>query len=372
MAIIISKNGKNAKRIDQSHFDQEDYLQSYIYHNPDAIPIYEIEESVRLLILAREFPTASGPIDALGIDQNGSIYLIETKLYKNPDKRTVVAQVLDYGASLWRSSIDFTEFTTSLEGHTNRQFNIGLNEKIRDFFGLDTDEVGPVLENMRANLNSGVFRFVILMNKVHHQLKDLILFLNQNSQFDLFAVELEYYKHEDFEIMIPKIHGTEVQKVVGVKPSARRKWEERSFLEAARTQLSEHELNAVTRLYEFSKNNADIISWGTGIRASFSPKFSRISSTKSLYTVTSNGELYLNFGWINENKTAIIARDRFKTELEERQLFSIPENYATHYPVYLIDTWQDGVDDFIEVVENLISYVTQWAHNEGQLTNDDA
>lgn len=40
-------------------------------------------------------------IDAVALDQNGDIYLIETKLYKNPDKRQVIAQVLDYGASLW-------------------------------------------------------------------------------------------------------------------------------------------------------------------------------------------------------------------------------------------------------------------------------
>jgi RecB family endonuclease NucS len=51
--------------------------------------------------LAREFSTKSGPIDALGVDKDGELYLIETKFYKNPDKRTVVAQVLDYGASLW-------------------------------------------------------------------------------------------------------------------------------------------------------------------------------------------------------------------------------------------------------------------------------
>jgi hypothetical protein len=50
----------------------------------------------------RAFPTNSGPIDALGINKDGEIYIIETKLYKNPDKRLVVAQVLDYGASLWQ------------------------------------------------------------------------------------------------------------------------------------------------------------------------------------------------------------------------------------------------------------------------------
>lgn len=32
------------------------------------------------MILAREFPTGSGAIDALGVDQDGELYLIETKL----------------------------------------------------------------------------------------------------------------------------------------------------------------------------------------------------------------------------------------------------------------------------------------------------
>lgn len=214
MAIIISKNGKNAKRVSQSSFDKEDYLQQYIYNNPDAVPVYEIDEDTRLLILAREFSTASGPIDALGIDQNGNIYLIETKLYKNPDKRIVVAQVLDYGASLWRSSIDFSEFSLQLEKHVLKQFNMTLLEQIQSFFNITAEEADVILENMQTNLNNGTFRFVVLMDNLERRLKDLILFMNRNSQFDVYAVELEYYKHEDFEIIIPKLYGAEIKKEV--------------------------------------------------------------------------------------------------------------------------------------------------------------
>src|SRR6266511_5250571 len=99
MTVIISKNGKNAEKVESSSFDYEDNLQAYIDDNPNAIPMYEIKEDARVLVLAREFSTQSGPIDALGIDQDGEIYIIETKLYKNSDKRTVCAQALDYGAS---------------------------------------------------------------------------------------------------------------------------------------------------------------------------------------------------------------------------------------------------------------------------------
>jgi len=215
MAIIISKNGKNAVKVDKSNFDLEDHLQQYIYDNPESIPLYDIKENIRLIILAREFSTKSGPIDALGVDKDGEIYLIETKLYKNPDKRTVVAQVLDYGASLWSNFRDFGNFVEQINLHTNKDFNKTLNQRLSEFFEISEDETNILLENTRRNLSDGNFKFVVLMDHLHEQLKDLIIFLNNNSEFTVYAVELEYYKHQDFEILIPKLYGSEVVKDVG-------------------------------------------------------------------------------------------------------------------------------------------------------------
>lgn len=215
MAIIISKNGKNAIKLDKSNFELEDHLQQYVYDNPESIPLYDIKEDIRLLILAREFSTKSGSIDAVGIDKEGEIYLIETKLYKNPDKRTVVAQVLDYGASLWSNYRDFNDFIDQIETHTSKDFNQNLRQRLNDFFGISEEEEKTLLENLRRNLNDGNFKFVVLMDHLHDQLKDLIVFLNNNSEFSIYAVELEYYKHQEFEILIPKLYGAEVKKDIG-------------------------------------------------------------------------------------------------------------------------------------------------------------
>jgi hypothetical protein len=217
MTIIISKNGKNAIKLDKKDFALEDHLQQYIYDNPQSIPLYDIKEDIRLLILAREFDTASGPIDALGIDKEGEIYLVETKLYKNPDKRTVVAQVLDYGASLWSQFRDFNDFIAQINTHVQKDFNQDLSQRINDFFGVPEEEVDALLENVKQNLREGNFKFVVLMDHLHDQLKDLIIFLNNNSEFTVYAVELEYYKHQKFEIIIPKLYGAEVKKDLGAK-----------------------------------------------------------------------------------------------------------------------------------------------------------
>lgn len=212
MAIIISENGKNAKRVEESQFDLEDKLQQYIYDNPGVIPLYDIDEDTRLFIAAREFNTKSGPIDALGFDASGNIYVVETKLYKNPDKRTVVAQALDYGASLWRHSVDFDDFILQIDNHCQSQFGVSFKEKYSEFFELD--DASENFSSIRANLAEGSIKFVVLMDRLHDALKDLVIFVNQNSKFDLYAVELEYYKHKSFEIIIPKLYGAEVKKDV--------------------------------------------------------------------------------------------------------------------------------------------------------------
>lgn len=216
MAIIISKNGKNAKKLDKGRFEYEDHLQTYIDDNPESIPLYEIKEDIRVLVLAREFNTESGPIDAIGIDKDGDIYIIETKLYKNADKRKVVAQALDYGASLWKSSIDFNVFLQKIDSYLASKDKKSAVQKIKEFYEVEDEEVNTILENVQDNLNHGRFKFIILMDQLDSRLKDLILFVNENSKFDVYAVEFEYYKHEEFEIIIPKLYGTEVKKDINV------------------------------------------------------------------------------------------------------------------------------------------------------------
>ncbi|MDD5529518.1 MAG: hypothetical protein PHX21_05750 [bacterium] len=348
MAIIISKNGKDAKKIDESSFDKEDYLQEYIHNNPETLPLYEIEEDIRLLIVAREFPTDTGPIDALGIDKEGEIYLIETKLYKNPDKRLVVAQVLDYGASLCYNVKDFDDFIRVIDNHINKKFSINLNQKLKDFFNINDEETGELIKNIKSNLNDGNFKFVVLMDKLSGRLKDLINFMNRKANFSIFAVEMQYYKYESYEIMIPKLYGAEVKKEIASGTGNRLKWDKESFFKDAKNKLDTTQLEAVNKLYNFSKGQATEISWGTGInRGSFNPKFSNISKC-SLYTVYSDGTLAINFGWHAKE-----LQDKYATELSKLKGIEIPKDYADKWPGISIEKWQPVVDEFIRIIKDI-------------------
>jgi hypothetical protein len=114
-------------------------------------------------VLVREFPTTSGPIDALAVDQFGNIYLIETKLYKNPDKRLVLAQVLDYGAALWKGFADADEFTLRLDALLQERTSQSLIQRLAEFYTLEADATNELLGNIKNTISSGQFRFVVLM-----------------------------------------------------------------------------------------------------------------------------------------------------------------------------------------------------------------
>lgn len=302
MSIIISKKGASAQKIDRVEFEKEDYLQNYIHENPESIPVYEIEADKKLLVVAREFETESGPIDALAIDKDGDLYIVETKLYKNPDKRTVVAQALDYGASLWKHLNDFGEFIRMIDVEIQNKFHLSLEEKIKEFYGVEQEEIDLMLEKMRTNLKEGNIKFVILMDSIDERLKDLIIYVNQNSQFDIYAVQLEYYKFSEYEIMIPKLFGVEVKKnIKGAGENKRMRWTEDGFI-AEVQKLSQSQKKNIMELFEFTKKVGCLFGWGTGQVPTFSFKVDKPTDkgTTTVFSIWGNGSMDIGF-WLFEH-----------------------------------------------------------------------
>lgn len=350
MPIIISKKGKNAIRLEKTSFKQEEELQKYIYNNPESIPLEEIKEDVQFLVVDKEFPVSVGSIDVLEVDIEGDIYILETKLYKNPDKRFVLAQVLDYGASLWRFYADPDDFVQKLDERVRDKTGKGLVEKLENNFGKKSSEI---IESIKQNLLDGTFKFVILMDKVSSNLKDLVLFMNQNSQFSIYLVELDYYTHKGYEILIPHLFGAESKKKI-VSASERKKWDEESFFNAAK--MTPEAYDAIKKLYDFSQKKSDEITWGTGAATgSFNPKFRSISD-RSIYTVWSDGSLTLNFGWLYDTENTLQWRERLRDKLKGIKSISayIPESLENKYPILPAKAWTPVIDDFINILIKLL------------------
>lgn len=204
MGIIVTRAGAKARKLDRSVVAVESDLQRYIAQNPECLPVEEIQDDLRLLIVAREFPTESGPIYALGIDQEGGIYVVETKLYKNPDKRKVIAQVLDYGAALWQDNGQSVEsFVESIDRAIQKTFSVSLELKTQEFFDLDEEDAHQLYGPLAENLMAGRLRFVVLMDQLDDRLRNLISFVNSNRKFTVYGVELDFYKFDEYTIVIP-------------------------------------------------------------------------------------------------------------------------------------------------------------------------
>lgn len=371
MSIIVSHNNKHAKRLDKTEFGLEQDIQQYIYDNPDAIPIYEIDNDIRLFVAAREFQTKSGPIDDLAFDQNGNIYVIETKLFRNPDKRAVVAQALDYGASLWRHSTDFDAFIEQLNRHTNKQFHKDFKEAFIDFFGIE--DITEAFGNISGNLNSGNIKFVVLMDRLHNQLKDLIVYINQNSHFDIYAVEVEYYKHEDFEIIIPKLYGAEVRKEVVSKKAGSGNYgytvaDKQAFLADIRNHselLSETAINAIPDIlsvFEEASERYNVkMDYSRSERANRFIATIKTNDNKWAIAEYSTGEIWAINRDNSENDGILAYTRRVLNRLIDEKLFKKTEKNlaATQWAVMLTSAKKDVSLDkqiirFIEILNEEI------------------
>lgn len=318
MAIIISKNGKNAIKLNKSDIPKEDFLQEYIHENPECIPLYDYKEDVRLLILVREFPSGSGPIDAIGIDKDGELYIVETKLYKNSDKRLVVAQLLDYGAALCNLYSNVESFIKRLDALMHDRSNIHLSDKIKEFYDIDEEEYSTLIDNMKMNIVEGKLKFVVLMDKLEGRLKNLISFINDHSNFSIFAVEVEYYRHDDHEIVIPKLFGEEA-KGERTGGSDRTKWDEEKYFEQVKAEIKDPTTYKILdNIYNFTKSNSDKLDWGTGTESgSFTFKLQNPkegSDYISIFTVWTSGTIRFRFQNIR-TRVGDDAAELFKNKL---------------------------------------------------------
>jgi len=349
MAIILARHGRPIMTLEKTIIEEEITLQRYLDEHPDILPLDQLQADIRPLVLVREFPTTSGPIDAIAVDQNANIYLIETKLYKNPDKRLVLAQVLDYGAALWKGYSDPDDFIFELDSEMQKRTGKGLSQLISDDYGLEAEGAIEFRARLKSNIASGRFRFVVLMNTVEDRLKRLIEYVNANSEFKILGVGLDFYRHEDIDVLIPTLYGGGTIKPPRPPPHV---WTEERFFDDASAHLSAEHLQALRTLYEWVKANADDHdpSFGTGRIGLFSPKFAAVSP-RSVLTVYSDGRLWVNFGGLDKPESAKAWREQLGRSLQQNG-FSMPPEFIKHNTRVL--EWIPRISDFVRILSTEI------------------
>ena len=247
MTIIISGNGKEPKILEPESFKDEKAMQKFIANNPESLGLMQYKDDINLRIICREYPTLHGEsIDHIGVDQDGDIYIIETKNYANPDKRKVVAQIIDYGATFW-STRDFEDFEIKVNAWLKKNRNTSLNDELEQF---GEDKFEDLKEKIEDNFSNSRFKFVIVMDKVDDKTKNIVHFLTENSEFTIILIEFKHYSHDGNDITVPELYGHEIEKT---KKSTQRKhydWDRQELFDYI-SDFTENEINAVKNVHDF-------------------------------------------------------------------------------------------------------------------------
>lgn len=205
--MLFVKKWEQINEISEITYDKEDQMQEYIYKNPQILPIEELTWNKKLLVLIRELSTEYGRLDGFWIDESWNVYIIETKLLRNPDRRNIIAQLLDYWVALRTEYKDPQDLLNHLESKW-----INTKQLILDHFQTTEDLADKIIENFKENIKQWVYQFVAVTDAIERRILDQINFINQSSKFSFFLVDLRYYKHDDVEFIIPKWYWWEIVK----------------------------------------------------------------------------------------------------------------------------------------------------------------
>ena len=228
-----------------------------------------------------------------------------------------------------------------------------MEEKIQQIYDIHEEEVNELLSILMMNLEKGNFKFIVLMDHLGDRLKDLVYYVNENSRFDIYPVELEFYKYLEYEIIIPKIYGTEVKKrlTTGKGSAGRFQWSEETLIEKIKEDQKD-DFEEYLGLYRYLRDNSDSMGFGTGRRtASYTPYLYSLADSQFPFSVRSNGELLLKFSWERFQRL-------FGQELEVLSSFVVSEldvDVVDEYPVarFLEKETRVKIVDFRDGVESV-------------------
>ncbi len=303
--IIVRKEGK-VLELKLKPFDNEEELRKQLLTNLNIIPVRDLgEDDQRISAWQLEFPLKVGSIDIAAVGDGGGLYLIETKLFKNQDKRKVIAQALDYAAGIWNEY-----------GQNSEEFLRILQQKSEGYIPEDEN----FLDHIKQNLRDAKYYILIAMDNVTQQVKDLIEFLNKKTNFKVLALELEHHVGDDqIEIILPRTYGEEINREIVTTNSSPIWYSEQ--LKIAFDEISDLKLkNRLQIMREFGlKENLFMESKGKV------PQFSLKSKLGRLFGVTAEGNMYAYIGKTEQAKYPS-EKNRYDFVNDLKTLKLLPQN----------------------------------------------
>lgn len=361
--------------------NEDTELQGLLEKNIDLIPGDQIDpdDPRRWLLIKREMPvpdptTGSNrwSVDFFIVDQDAVPTFVECKRFADTrSRREIVGQMLEYAANghyYWTSEIirSYAEETASKRGQS-------LDESLRALHPANEESIEAFFSRVQENLREGQLRIVFFLEESPMELRSVVDFLNrQMERSEVLLVEARQYELNKQRVVVPMLFGyteqaRQVKRSVTVNtPGSRKKWDRSSFMAEARSKLGDKQADILQAIYKRFQDIGYDISWGTGANTgSFSIKAQSICP-RSLLTINSNGNMALNFGWINGSDTAEKARDRFAELISEKTGIKVQGDYMKRYLAYPIAEWAPHVADLVEALKQLLTEFPEQVGESGK------
>jgi hypothetical protein len=249
--------------------------------------------------VGREAPLGSGFADALWVDLEGHLTVIEVKLRSNPEvRREVLAQALSYGAFLEGMSID--EFVDSIarpfltKTHGSNIDGLNLPSAVAALADVEVDEES-FWSGLEASLARGDFRILIVVDEPHPQLRRSVAYVNRHADFELYLVEVGYFRSDDgsHEILSPRILDIPDRKPVrGSTGASSRTWDPDAYFEQVHARSPEVEQSLRTlysKLDQFERDGLIELRFGSGKQGNLVVALPEVS--KSVLWIRSSGSI---------------------------------------------------------------------------------
>ncbi len=158
-------DSSKARPIPAGGLESERTLEETLVHNPDLL-------MPGLRLIGRQTPTEGGPLDLIGVDDDGKLVVFELK--KEAPSRDAVAQIIDYASYL--NSLDDDTLAHLVARHSGQR---GI-ERIDDFVGWYGENTnGDSLESLRP------VRMVLVGLGVDHATERMVSFLSNTGHMDI-------------------------------------------------------------------------------------------------------------------------------------------------------------------------------------------
>jgi hypothetical protein len=227
--IVNSPNdvGRRLTRIEAKPNDakNEAWLQELLYSHPELLPVEKFDDLYAPAIpIGREVHTARGSIDNLYVSPEGGITIVETKLWRNPEKhRTVVAQILDYAKEVAAWNYDqlcaAVLASSRQRGETD---NASLDQKVAVALSAKEMELHEFQEGVATCLACAKFLLLIVGDRISPNIALLSNAIQSapGLHFTLGLVEMQLYEltaGRDWPIIVvPEVLGRTVERTRGV------------------------------------------------------------------------------------------------------------------------------------------------------------